>query len=695
MLAAMERLQASAAFRNSERLMQFLEFVVAAKLRGEASELKETVIGIGLYRRDTTYDTKLDSIVRTQARRVRERLEEYYTSEGSADPVILQLPKGGYVPIVELRAAPAPVEMPRPAAVNSQAVVGRKIPWRYLMGGVAIVLLVAAAWLVRPLPPPRVVGTVQITSDGLPKWQPLRASGSRLVYSSGLNGDEAYQVSVRGGETVAVPLQQKAKLIDFSPDGTELLVGRIVGGADTQGGVLELWVAPLEGGAARRLGNLFIAGAGPAAAWSPDGQQVMYASHKELHIALRDGTEVRKLATAAGDPLFLRWSPDGSKVRFSLQERGGKRSLWEVSVDSGELRPLLPGWNPSLSVCCGSWSPDGKYFVFQAAGNGTSNIWALREEPGLHWGGREPVQVTTGPMAAYAPVFSPDGKRLFINGAQDRREFLRYDLQSGQLVPELGGISGTELEYSKDGRWVTYVSIPEGSLWRSAADGSQRLQLTSLPMRVSAPHWSPDGKQIAFFGGPPNTPPRIYVVPFESGAVQQVTHGEAGESGDTYFCWSPDGGSLVFNATGQPPAGETRLHKLDLKTGAVTVLPGSEGMFSPHWSPDGRYIAGLAGREWKLTLYDVGTRKQTPITETHSGWPSWSRDGQSLLFESSNPDAAWARFRMSDQKVEVINTLRKLRVGQDAWFGPGLNNTLITSQSIGNDEIYALAWESR
>jgi eukaryotic-like serine/threonine-protein kinase len=577
-----------------------------------------------------------------------------------------------------------------PASGVSAVPVRRTLPWTYVSGAAALIALAVLLWFVRPLPPPRVVSTAQFSSDGLPKWQPMRSAGSRLVYSSGLDGNEVYQISVRGGETVPVPLQDRAKLIDLSPDGTELLVGRTAR-ADARNVLFELWVAPLLGAAPRRLGNLFAEG--PAAAWSPDGQQVVYAWHKELHIAGRDGAELRKLAATSGIPVFLRWSPDGSKVRFSLRpEQGTKLSLWEVTVDGGGLRPVLPDWNPSLSVCCGNWSPDGRFFVFQAGGTGTPNIWALREKPGLHWGGRDPVQVTTGPMAAYAPVFSPDGKRLFINGAQDHREFVRYDLESGQVVPEFGGISGTELEYSKDGKWVAYVSVPEGSLWRSAADGSQRLQLTSPPLRASTPHWSPDGRQIAFFGGMPDTSARIYIVPFESGEVRQVTHGEAGGFGDMYFSWSPGGSSLVFGSTGQPASGDSRLHQVDLKTGAVTILPGSEGMFSPHWSPDGRFIAGLVGTKWKVNLYDVETQKQTEISST-SGWPGRSRDGKSLFF-AAGPEVGWMRFTMSDRKLERITPKQPLRVGEDGWFGPGLNNSLMTSRSRGTDEIYALDWDA-
>jgi Tol biopolymer transport system component len=280
---------------------------------------------------------------------------------------------------------------------------------------------------------------------------------------------------------------------------------------------------------------------------------------------------------------------------------------------------------------------------------------------------------------------------LFVYGLQDRREFLRYDLQSGQLTPELSGISGTELEYSKDGKWVTYVSVPDGSLWRAAADGSQRLQLTLPPMIARVPHWSPDGKQIAFFGGPMNTPTRIYTVPFESGAIHQVTHGEAGIGGDAFFSWSPDGRSIVFGVNGPAAPGEG-LHRLDLKTGMVSTLPGSVDLFDPQCSPDGHFIAGRMGFRYKLMLYDVTRLKQTEIFDEYILWPAWSREGESLFFNVTHPEPAWYRFRLSDHKVESVISLKTIPAATD-WFAPAPNNALITTRNTGTKEIYALDWE--
>ncbi len=250
----------------------------------------------------------------------------------------------------------------------SRPVRRRKIRWPYAVGAVVIsatALAAAALWLTRPFQIPRVTGTTQITHDGLLKYLPLLSDGSRLIFRSGIDTLEAYQVSAKGGETVAVPLQMKASLIDVSPGG-DLLLGRPVG---LRGWAYstELWVKPLLGGEpARRLGNLSVQNS--AVAWSPDGRQLMYAVDKELHIARSDGTELRKLATAPANPIYLRWSPDGSKARFSVvDEEGQKFSLWEVFVASGALRPVLSGFSPALTASAGSWSPDHGEFINHAA----------------------------------------------------------------------------------------------------------------------------------------------------------------------------------------------------------------------------------------------------------------------------------------------------------------------------------------
>ncbi len=297
-------------------------------------------------------------------------------------------------------------------------------------------------------------------------------------------------------------------------------------------------------------------------------------------------------------------------------------------------------------------------------------------------------------MAASIPVFSPDGKRLFIDGFLDRREFLGYDLESGLVTPVLNEVSGAELEYSKDGKWVTYVSIPDRSLWRAAADGSQRVQLTNSPLIAYVPHWSPDGKQIAFYGGPPGLPERIYTVPFEGGVVQQVTHGEAGAYGDGYFSWSADSASIIFGSPRMLEPGKTRLHRIDLKTVSVSTLADSEELWAPRCSPDGHYIAALAGKKWALKLYDVATRKQTETLVEHATWPSWSRDGQSIFFIDTVDETHWWRYRIGERKPEPIVSLKKTPVGKDGWFALGLNNTLITTRDTGTDEFYALDWEA-
>ena len=170
----------------------------------------------------------------------------------------------------------------------------------------------------------------------------------------------------------------------------------------------------------------------------------------------------------------------------------------------------------------------------------------------------------------------------------------RFNQKTQQFEPYLSGISADSVDFSRDGQWVTYTSYPEGSLWRSKADGSERLQLTFPPMQAFLPRWSPDQKQIVFMARVPGKIWKSYTVSAEGGIPQLLLPGE--RTGELDPNWSPDGTSLVFWSFADTERSQGTVNILDLRTHKVSVVPGSEGLFSPHWSPDGRYIAALSGK---------------------------------------------------------------------------------------------------
>jgi Tol biopolymer transport system component len=309
--------------------------------------------------------------------------------------------------------------------------------------------------------------------------------------------------------------------------------------------------------------------------------------------------------------------------------------------------------------------------------------------------------LTTGPLQVSYPTPSPVGQRIFFFGFLDRGELVRYDRKTDRWMPYLSGLAATEIDYSRDGKWLAYAGYPEGSLWRSALDGSQRLQLTAPPLHAVNPRWSADGTQIAFAGALPGKPSRVYVVPAGGGAVEQLTSGEGGPSGDTDPGWSPDGASLVFaddiSYTDQPDKVVLRI--VNVKTHGVSTLPGSQGLWSPRWSPDGRYIAALAVLKHKVMLYNVETHGQTELAGLSAGWPAWSPDSQSVYFAYQSEGGAateWYRVRIKDRKLEPFASLRSLNaaVSGSSWIGMTPDGSLISTRDAGTNEIYALDWEA-
>jgi Tol biopolymer transport system component len=502
-------------------------------------------------------------------------------------------------------------------------------------------------------------------------------------------GTALHAVSVTGGEARAISTPfYLANLMDISPDGSELLV-QSYEGTLPEG---PLWIYPALAGPRHRLGDLLTS----SAAWSPDGQRrLAYSEGTALYIARSDGTDSRQLATVSGPPFWLRWSPDGRKLRFTVQVAvGGSSTLWEVATDGTNLRPLLPGWNNPPAECCGSWTLDGKYFVFQSTRNGRTDIWARREEKGFFQrSSLAPFQLTSGPLDFLGPVPSKDGSKLYVVGSQPRGELVRYDAKSGQFVPYFSGISADFVDFSRDGQWCTYVAFPEGTLWRSKVDGSQRLQLTFPPMTVFLPRWSPDSKRIAFQGIAPGKPWKMYLVSAEGGGPLEVLPG-FGDVG-----WSADGNSLVFSDTPRlldPAAsGKFALHVMDLKTRHVSTLPDSQGLYSPRWSPDGRYIAALRAGPETLTLFDFSTHEWVGLTTTVTvGYPNWSRDSTYIHFDAPRADPAFYRVRISDRKLERLVSLKDVRrTGFFGWTGLAPDDSPMLVRDVGTEEIYALDWQ--
>src|SRR5689334_21267039 len=96
--AALDKILASPGFANADRISRFLRYAVDETLNGQTNKLKESLLGIDVFGRKPTYDPRVDAVVRTEAVKLRARLREYYESEGREDEVVIDLPKGGYIP---------------------------------------------------------------------------------------------------------------------------------------------------------------------------------------------------------------------------------------------------------------------------------------------------------------------------------------------------------------------------------------------------------------------------------------------------------------------------------------------------------------------------------------------------------------------------------------------------------------------
>jgi len=577
------------------------------------------------------------------------------------------------------------------APTGAFSVAKSRMSWLWIAGLAVGVATIAGSvvWLSRPPAVPVVETVTQLTDDGEPKTGDVETDGARIYLNEGVAFSvRIAQVSVSGGETVQVPTQlANAQIASIRKDGSALLV--LVGGAFAPR--QSMWLLSLPGGTARRVGDL----EATSASLFPDGRVLYTIGGSALYVAEGDGSNPRKLAEVSPrlNVASLAFSPNGDRVVFSTYDFASSKQgpIYEMAADGTGLHEALKGEIADFPSqrCCAKWTPDGRYLLFMAYSQGRWDLWAMANKVQPLRGSAIPVRLTNGPLSYTLGAVSGDGKHIFVIGSKARGELVRYDERTHQFMPYLGSISALDVTYSRDGMWIAYISYPDHLLWRSRTDGSERLQLTYSPQLASEPRISPDGTRVAF-STPDST---AYVINMNGGTAKKIADNASAPD------WSPDGNLVVVGsatpgkAVGEQGSFESRV--VDLRTGKISVVPGSENTLGP-WFVTQEMLVAANQYSSAFMLFDFKTGKWSELARNSDTFQAWapSLDGKYLYCTTAGADPKAQRIRISDHRVETITTLRNLRSVSDPSEGAQINvapdGSALFAREVGTQEIYAL-----
>jgi Tol biopolymer transport system component len=538
-----------------------------------------------------------------------------------------------------------------------------------------------------------VTSVSQVTHDGYSKTSVLSDDLYLYVTESVAGHNVIVRVPLQGSDRVTVSSPfTSLEALDFSFDRTKLLVSPTLEGSNEN----EFWTLPILSGRPERIGNL----TGRDATLSADGQYLAFDKGSLLYLSSSTGTQERELFAANGSVFAPRFSPDGQRVRFTVSDSGrNMTSLWEVGRDGSNPHALLPRWQNNSTACCGSWTTDGRYYIFQVTRSvptTVTTLWALPDSGSS--AGEDtsvPIQLTSGPVSFGNASPARDTKKIWAIGVEPAGEAVKYNPDKKTFVSQVSGASATDLDFSSDGKWIAYVSIPQGTLWRCRANGKGLVQLTSSPERAALPHWSPDGKHIAYVSMQPGKPWRISVIPLRGGTSRDVLVENRSQVDAN---WSSDGARIMFGYLHD--AEGLNIQIVDLNTDKSATVPGSEGLFSPRWSPDGRYIAALSPDFTTVMLFDFASQKWSKWLTEPAGavsYPVWSADSNYLYFDDLVTDEeSIRRVKMGESHAERVFTLQGIARYPGPfglWTGRAADGSWMFVRDRSTQEVYQLTVE--
>ena len=275
-----------------------------------------------------------------------------------------------------------------------------------------------------------------------------------------------------------------------------------------------------------------------AAAWSPDGQELVYAMQGTLWRQKLGSVEAVQLTDGPGYDSEPDWSPDGRRILYTSY-RNDALELWVLDLSDGSTRALVANGAVNLDA---RWSPDGARIAYvSTAYQGRWHIFLLDVADGKAVG--EAVRITEDhdsrlPRYYYSrfdhylsPTWSPDGKELILvsnrGSVWGSGGIWRMEARPGAAMRQVRNEETNwkaRPDWARDGRRVVYSSYlgrQRNQLWLTTADGGDPFELTYCECDHTRPRWSPDGRRIAFVsneGG--NVSLRVVAVP--GGQVQDV-----------------------------------------------------------------------------------------------------------------------------------------------------------------------------